>query len=169
MTWKHGLFAIGCLALLVSVSAGPLDDKSPAYFVDHYGPAKSGETVGKHAFVHTRRGAITVKGQFNTREFRKDDLIVHAVFFLPSLQPAAVRLQMNRQWTVEQIEAALAAYGGDWKPVSRNGIVNSWVAPDGAMAISMLTWLDIQSKAIVDLTAKTLAEDDAKQKAVPRF
>ena len=32
-----------------------------------------------------------------------------------------------------------------------------------------LTWLAVQSKAIVALTAKTLAAEDAKRKAVPKF
>ncbi|MDI1250327.1 MAG: hypothetical protein PSV13_15800 [Lacunisphaera sp.] len=163
------LFVLGCLALVGRVSAGPLDDKSPGYFVDRYGPAKSAQVVSKESFVHTERGAVVVKGQFSVREFRKDKLIVHAVFFEPSLQLAAVRLQMNNQWTAEQIEAALTAYGGEWKPVKQGLGIQFWVAPDGSKAISMLTWLDFQSKAVVDLILKSLAEDDAKRKAVPKF
>lgn len=164
------LFVAATFALLpLVVLAGVLDDKSPAYFVDRYGPAKSSKTVSSHTCIHVGRGSVIVKGQFSAREFRQGDLIVQTVFFLPSLQLASVRLQLPRQWTPEQIEAALAAYGGEWRPVSRNGIVDSWVAPDGSMAISLLTWLDIQSKAIVDLVAKTLTDDDAKRKAVPKF
>jgi hypothetical protein len=165
------LFAsLACFcALPVVALAGPLDDKSPAYFVDRYGPAKSSQTVSSYDFVHTGRGGVTVKRQFSTREFRKDDLRVQPVYFLPSLKLAAVRLQLNRAWTPEQIEAALAAYGGEWKLVKRGPTITSWVAPDGTLAISMLTWIDFQSKAIVDLTAKTVGEADAKQKGVPQF
>jgi hypothetical protein len=154
--------------LTAIASAGALDDKTPAYFVDRYGPAKSSKTQSTGSFMNPTRGPVTVKGQFSVREFRKGDLRVQPVFFLPSLDLAAVRLQMDRQWTDEQIEAALAAYGGEWKLVKK-GIVTYWVAPDGSLAISMLTWLDIQSKAIVDQVAKTQAEDDAKRKAVPKF
>jgi len=73
------------------------------------------------------------------------------------------------EWNDEQIEAALAAYGGEWKPITRNGVVTSWIAPDGSLAIKMLTWLDILSKPIVDQVAKAVADDDAKRKAVPNF
>ncbi len=149
-------------------SAGALDDKTPAYFVDHYGPAKSAKTQSSHPFVHVGRGGVTVKGQFSVREFRQGELIVQPVFFQPSLKLAAVRLQLQREWTPEQNEAALAAYGGEWKPIKK-GIVTYWIAPDGTMAISLLTWLDIQSKAIVDLVEKTLADEDAKREAVPKF
>ena len=150
-------------------SAGVFDGKTSAYFVGRYGPAKSSNTVSSHAFTHTKSGGVTVQGQFSAREFRDGELRVQPVFFLPSMAVAAVRLQLNRAWTPEQIEAALAAYGGEWRPISRNGIVNSWVAPDGSIAISMLTWIDIQSKAIVDLIEKTLAEEAAKRKAIPKF
>jgi len=164
------LFLIGIFAFLpLVIQAGTLDEKTPAYFVDRYGPPKSSGTVTSIPAIHIKRGGVVVKGQFSSREFRQGDLHIQCVFFLPSLQLATVRFQMQHPWTKEQIEAALAAYGGKWTPVSRNGIVDSWVAPDGSMAISMLTWLDIQSKAIVDQVERILAEDDAKRKAVPKF
>lgn len=148
--------------------AGPLDDKTPGYFVDRYGPAKSSGTVSSTSFVEPKQGAVAVKGQFSAREFRKDGLRVQTVFFMPSLQIAAVRLQLDRAWTPEQIEAALAAYGGEWKLV-KAGIVTYWSAPDGSRAISMLTWIDIQSKAVVEMVDKTLAESEAKRKAIPKL
>jgi hypothetical protein len=37
------------------------------------------------------------------------------------------------------------------------------------VALNVLVSLEIHSKYIVDLTAKTLAERDAQQKAVPKF
>lgn len=164
------LFLISLFSLLpLLTEAGVLDDKTPAYFVDRYGPAKSSGTVSVISAMHVKHGAVNLKGQFSAREFRQGNLLVQCVFFLPSLQLATVRFQMQHSWTKEQIEAALAAYGGKWAPVSRNGIVDSWVAPDGSIAISMLTWLDIQSKAIVDLVEKTVTADDIKRKAVPKF
>ncbi len=158
------------LALLAGnlQAAGPLDDKGPPYFVDRYGPAKSNKTVSSASFTDLKHGSLTVKGQFSAREFRQGELRVQPVFFLPSLELAAVRLQLDRAWTDEQIAAALKAYGGEWKLVKR-GIITHWVAPDGALAISMLTWLDIQSKAVVDMVAKKSADDAAKRKAVPTF
>lgn len=155
--------------LPVVAHAGVLDDKTPAYFVDRYGTQKSSKNVSSVPYIHVKRGGVQVKGQFSNREFRKDDLIVHAVFFLPSLQLASVRLQLKQKWTREQVEAALEAYGGSWQPVSQNGIVDSWIAPDGSLAINMLTWVEIQSKTIVAEVAKNLAAEDAKRKAVPKF
>ncbi len=149
--------------------AGILEDKSPAYFVDRYGVQKSSKNVSSVPYIHVKRGGVQVKGQFSTREFHKGDLTVHAVFFLPSLQPASVRLQLKQKWTREQVEAALVAYGGSWTPVTQNGIVDFWTAPDGSLAINMLTWVEIQSKTIVDEVAKNLADKDAKRKAVPKF
>lgn len=164
------IFAITFFVLLpFCVQGGVLNDKTPGYFVDRYGSAKSSNVESAHNFVHQKRGSVKVKGQFSTKEFKKGDLRVYAVFYLPSLRLAAVRLQLDRAWTKEQIEAALAAYGGEWAPISRNGIVNSWVAPDGTLAISMLTWLEIQSKTIVEEVEKSLAADVAKRKAIPKF
>ncbi len=149
--------------------AGALDDKSPAYFVQRYGAPKSVKNVASISVHHPKRGGVEVKGQFSVREFRSDDLTVRVVFYLPSLQPASVRLQLRHKWTQEQVEAALAAYGGSWEPVRIGGFIESWVAPDGAVATNMLTFVDIQSKTIVDEAAKTLSSIDAKKKAVPKF
>lgn len=166
MSWKYALlFGLACAAL----GAGPLDDKSPAYYVDRYGPAKSSKTVPNHSFIHPVRGAVTVKGRFSAREFREGKLLVQPVFFLPSLKLASVRLQMiDSGWTDEQIEAALKAYGGEWKLVKK-GVVTAWAAPDGSVAVRMLTWIDIHSRTILDQVEKELADMDAKRKAVPNF
>lgn len=160
------------LVLLVSnlQAAGPLDDKGPPYFVDRYGPAKASQTVSKQSFISSGRGGVILKKQFSVRTFQKDKLRVEAVFFLPSLKLAAVRLRMGHSWNDEQIQAALKAYGGEWKPVRlANGVVKQWVAPDGSNATHLLSSLQIQSKEIVDAVAKELAEQDAKRKAVPKF
>src|SRR5882672_4471621 len=98
------LFTAYCL-LSSFVLAGVFDDKPPAYFVDRYGPAKSSKTESSGGFIHEGNGYIAVKGQFSTRTFRKGDLTVEAVFLLPSLQLAAVRFRLPRQWTDEQFEA----------------------------------------------------------------
>lgn len=165
------ILAATVLALLPLIAlAGPLDDKTPAYFVDRYGPAKSSKVQSTASFTSPSRGAVTVKGQFSVREFRDGDLRVTAVFFYPSLKPAAVRLQLNRAWTKEQVEAALAAYGGSWQPASSgNPMIKAWVAPDETLAFAILTWVDFQSKEIVALVEKFLAESDAKRKAVPKL
>lgn len=167
MTWKHGLFLLSLLGCTLH-GAGPLDDKGPPYFVDRYGPAKTSKTVSTAVFTDLKHGGVTVKGQFSAREYRQGELRVQPIFILPSLELAAVRLQLNRAWTDEQVEAALKAYGGEWKLVKR-GTITHWIAPDGSLAISMLTWLDIHSKAVVDLVSKTSAEAAAKRKAVPTF
>jgi hypothetical protein len=161
------------LLALLSVSllaAGPLDDKGPPYFVDRYGTARSTDTISNHAFISSGRGAVTIKGPFSVRTFQKDKLRVEAVFFSPSLKPAAVNLRMGQAWSEEQIQAALAAYGGEWQPLKlASGEVREWVAPDGSNAIRLSSSLHIQSKEVVVAVAKELATDDAKRKAVPTF
>lgn len=152
------------------VDAGVLEDKTPAYFADRYGLAKSSQTESRQSFLSGGRGAVAIKGPFSVRTFRQDKLRVEAVFFLPSLQLAAVNLRMGQFWTDEQIQAALKAYGGEWTPVKlANGVVKQWVAPDGSNAIHLISSLHIQSKVVVDAVAKELAEQDAKRKAVPTF
>ena len=159
-----------CLILIpIAAFAGALDDKSPAYFVQRYGAPKSVKNVASISVHHPKRGSVEVKGQFSVRQFQSDDLTVRVVFYLPSLQTASVRLQLPRKWSEEQVRAALTAYGGSWEPVRTAGFVDSWIAPDGTVATNMLTWVDIQSKAIVDEAAKTLSNIDAKKKAVPKF
>lgn len=158
-----------CVVLPVFASAGPLDDKTPGYYTDRYGPAKSSSTASVHGFINSKYGSVDVKGQFSVRKFRKDDLTVEPVYFLPSLELAGVRLRLPRAWTKEQIEAALAAYGGEWQPAKGNGVSNTWIAPDGSVAIQQIASLEIQSKKIVDLIERTLAEEQAKKKAVPKF
>lgn len=169
MTWKHGLFLLSLLGCTLR-AAGPLDDKGPPYFVDRYGPAKSSDTVSTQGFLSGGRGMVSLKGQFSVRTFRKDKLRVEAVFLSPSLKLAAVNLRMGQFWTDEQIQAALKAYGGEWKPVKlANGVVKQWVAPDGSNAIYLLSSLHIQSKEIVDAVESELADQDAKRKDVPKF
>jgi hypothetical protein len=156
---------------LVSATAvcAPLDGKGPAYFVDRYGLAKSAKTMSSTGFLHIGAGFIEVRGQFSERVFRKGDLTVRAIFFLPSLELAAVRLDLPHQWTPEQLEAALIAYGGQWQVQRHPADITTWTAPDGSQAINLLLTLEIQSKAAMDLIEKTLADREAKQKAVPKF
>jgi len=164
------LFAVTIFMLSPLLAlAGVFEGKTSAHYVARYGPAKSSDAVSLHAFTDTKWGGVSVADKFSVREFRDGDLRVQVVFFLPSMSVAAVRLQLNRAWTSEQIQAALAAYGGEWRSIGPNSMVNSWIAPDGSIAINMLTWIDINSKAIVDLIQKTLAEEAAKRKAIPKF
>lgn len=149
--------------------AAPLDDKTPGYYTDRYGPAKSSSTESVRSFINSKYGSVGVKGQFSVRKFRKGDLTVEPVYFLPALELAGVRLRLPRAWTKEQIEAALAAYGDEWQPAKGAGASNTWIAPDGSVAIQLIASLEIQSKKIVDLIERTLAEEQAKKKVIPRF
>lgn len=151
------------------LGADTFDGKAPPYFVDRYGPAKSSEVRDKASFVLLGKGSVTLKGQYSVRAYRQDKLRIDAVFLLPSLELASVRLTMNQPWTEEQITAALQAYGGAWKPLPASIGIVAWEAPDGARAISMLNSLIIQSKATEDALTKEYADLEAKRKAVPKF
>lgn len=168
MAWRYFLL----LAVLTTSglhAAGPLDDKGPPYFVDRYGHPQSSQNQSHHVFLATGRGGITVKGPFSVREFRQGKLRVEAVFFVPSLKTAAVVLRLNQAWTDEQLEAALKAYGGQWKPIQQNIGAKIWKAPDGTVAIYSLNSLRIQSRTVIQLVNTEISERDGKQEAVPQF
>lgn len=144
-------------------------ERTPAYFTDRYGFAKSSKTFPKYVFLHPGRGNVEISGQFSVKEFRSGDLRVESIFHLPSLKLAAVKLHLPRQWTREQNETALAAYGAEWKPVSGNPALKLWITPNGVRAISILNSLEIQSAAVIQATERALQDADAKRKAIPKF
>jgi hypothetical protein len=144
-------------------------ERGPAYFFDRYGSAKSSKNVSRHSFIHPTRGGVVLEGQFSVREFRSGELIVQAVFELPSLKLAVVTLRLPRQWTLLQVEAALAAYSADWKPGAGNLAVKTWKTHENAMAVFLLSSLEIQSPQIVNRVARALQEADAQRAAIPKF
>jgi hypothetical protein len=148
----------------------PLAERTPAYFVDRYGPARSTRKVSQHAFLNPQTGTLPVKGEFSVREFRTDGLRVRAVFHVPSLKLAEVTLQMaGRTWTDEQVIAALKAYGHEWKLTGVNLGQRRWTTPDRARAILLLTSLHIQPPKTVAAIEQAGKERDAQRKAVPKF
>jgi hypothetical protein len=148
----------------------PLAERTPAYFVDRYGPAHSARKVSQHTFFNPHTGSQPVKGEFSVREFRTDGMRVRAVFHVPSLKLAEVRLQMERgQWTDQQLAAALAAYGPAWQLTGRNVGQRQWSAPDGAKAFHSPMLLYIQPPATVAAVEQARQQRDAQRKAVPKF
>lgn len=153
---QHALLSILCLGFVCVLEAEardatpfvPLAERTPAYFVDRYGPAKASKNVAQANFIHSTRGNIVIKGQFSTREFQSGDLRVQTVFLLPSLKLAAVTLRFPRAWTSEQIDAALTAYASDWKPDGPQVVVKTWTTPRGDKAVFTLSALEIQSASI---------------------
>ncbi len=141
----------------------------PAYFVDLYGSPKSSKTEKKWSFFVEKRGAISVEGQFSVRDFRKGDLRAVAVFEIPSLKLVGVRLHLPRKWTAPQVEAALNAYGNNWKSLEKTFGINTWLTPDGAKAVSMLNYMEFQSPEIVETARKVVERDKAQRNAVPEF
>jgi hypothetical protein len=146
----------------------PFTDRTPAYFVDHYGRSTSSKNVSKYIFLQPGRGNVDIKGQFSIREFKRGDLRVEAYFTLPALKLAAVKLSLPHIWTLDQISAALTAYGTGWKRVDKPG-TEVWTTPDGLRAIFLLSSLEIQSPAIVQDVEQTSKDNDAKRKAIPKF
>lgn len=163
------LATVSIAAAVKPSSSVPLAERTPAYFVDRYGPALSSRNVSQYAFLSPGVGTLTVKGEFSLREYRAEGLRVRAVFHVPSLKLAEVTLQMGRTWTDEQLKAALAAYGADWRPDGRNIGQQRWTTPDGARAILLLTTLYIQAPGTVSAVEKVRLEGEAKRKAVPKF
>lgn len=165
------LFVAVPLSATAQTSAGneSFTERTPAYFVDHYGRSTSSKNVSKYIFLQPGRGNVDIKGQFSVREFRRDALGVEAFFNLPSLKLAAVKLHLPHVWTLEQISAALAAYGTGWKEVKTIPFTKVWTTPDGLRAIYLLNTLEIQTPAIVTEVELTLKDADAKGKAIPKF
>ncbi|MCF7689182.1 MAG: hypothetical protein K9N01_12880 [Cephaloticoccus sp.] len=158
-----------CVLSAAAAATGSFTDRTPAYFVDLYGYPASSKNVGNAVFTHMKYGSANVKGRFSAREFRSGELSIKATFEVPSLRLAGVRLQLPRQWTPEQLNAALSAYGSDWSPTNHNGIIREWAKPDGSKAVYILTWLEIQSPAIAKAVELVISEMEAKRKVVPKF
>jgi len=158
-----------CGAAKTGSKSEPFTERTPAYFVDRYGSGDPSKTVPKYSFVDPKRGNVEINGQFSVRAFRSGDLRVKAVFNLSSLKLASVRLQLPRQWTPEQIQSALMAYGSDWKPVGDNFMIQKWATPTGLRAIYMLTFVEIQSPEIAKSVEQVLAAKDRERKAIPKF
>jgi hypothetical protein len=175
MMRHFGLGFLLCNALASFASAQPAPgselfaDRTPAYFVDRYGSATSSVNAAQHAFLHPRHGNVEIKRQFSIRGFRDGDLRVKAVFYVPSLKLASVILQLPRRWTEDQIEAALAAYGGEWNPEGSKVVFRTWSRSDGARAIFTLTSLEIQLPEIVSALDERVREEEAQKKVVPKF
>lgn len=144
-------------------------DRTPAYFTDRYGYAKTTRDVQVHSFVDSTKGTIRLTGRFSLREYQSDNLRITATFFLPSLKLASVTLKLPHSWTREQIDAALVAYGTNWKQTKVNIAIKEWMLPDGTKAISILNSLVIHSPEVSELIQKALTEKEAKRKAVPKF
>lgn len=146
-----------------------VSERTPANFVDLYGMSTSAQNVSEHSFHEPGRVTVAIKGPFSVRSFRSGDLRVQAVFHLPSLKLAGVRLTLPRSWTREQVDAALMAYGSQWKLTGGNvaGLVRT--SPAGDRAISTLNSLEIQSPEVVKAIEQVLQERDAQRKAVPKF
>jgi len=164
-----GLVCLPCAEARTATPFVPLTERTPAYFVDRYGPAKASKNVAQANFIHPTRGNIVLKGQFSTREFHSGDLRVQTVFHLPSLKLAAVTLRFPRAWTPEQIDTALTAYASDWKPDGQQVVVKTWITLTGDKAIFLLSALEIQSAAIAQRVEASVQESEAKRKAVPKF
>lgn len=168
-TWILILFLPFCARAQAPGGNEPFTERTPAYFVDHYGRSTSSRNVSKYIFLQPGRGNVDIKGQFSIREFKSGDLRVEAFFNLPSLKLAAVKLSLSHVWTPEQITAALAAYGAGWTEVKTIPFTKIWMTPDGLRATYLLTTLEIQSPAVVREVEQTLKDNDAKGKAVPKF
>ena len=152
------------------MSVIPLAERTPAYFVDRYGPARSSRNVSQHAFMNPQTSSLTVKGEYTVREYRTNGLRVRAVFHVPSLKLAEVTLRLeSNTWTDEQVAAALTAYGSDWRLTGGNLGQRRWSSPDGARAILLLTSLHIQSPETIAAIEKVRQEREAQRKAVPKF
>lgn len=158
-----------CFPARSSTLIATFSDRMPSYFVDRYGSPKSSKDVSTYHFIHPGHGNVVVKGPFTVREFRSGDLRVQAIFRLPSLKLAAVKLYLPRQWTAEQINAALTAYGDNWNASRGSWGVKVWTARDKSRAIAILLSLEIQAPEVIESMERVLHEREAKRKAVPKF
>src|SRR4051812_14361960 len=95
-------------------AASAFTERTPAYFVDRFGLPKSSHDESAHDFFQPGRGTTVIQGPFSIREYRTGDLRITAVFNLPSLKLAGVKLRLSRPWTPEQISAGLGGYRASW-------------------------------------------------------
>lgn len=163
------LLFIALLASPAGLNASETLGKTPAYFYDLYGAPRRDRNVSTAVFNHpVYPSAGPIKGPFQVRNYDQGKLRIQVTYALPGLQAIHVQYSMTTTWTAEQLSAALAAYGTEWKMVKGGGFP-SYESAAGTTAYHMASMVMIYSPALMEQLAAATAAKDTQRKAVPKF
>lgn len=95
--------------------------KPPEYFTDLYGAPKSEKHVADFSFsLPSYPSTIKLHCPLIIQQFESGKLGATVVYMETDRQAIWVDYRLADTWTDEQINAALTAYGSDWKKVDEN-------------------------------------------------
>lgn len=101
---------------LLASAAGQSLGKSTAYFYDRYGSQISSKTVYDHALTMPFTPSIVKLDRPHIlRRYKRGKLTVETLYNDPALTATWARFTLTHDWTDEQLSAALASYGSNWK------------------------------------------------------
>jgi hypothetical protein len=154
--------------------------KTAQYFTDLYGVPKSDKQVSEFSFSFPNHGSlIRLSRPLTVQEFESDRLTVRVVYAGQERRAIWVKYTLPNPWTSEQINAALKAYGNEWKSTQLS-VATSLLLPDRAPTVyqssdgtvgykTLMPELMIYAPQLfLDLQSQVQAAERAK-KAVPKF
>lgn len=154
--------------------------KNADYFRNLYGLPKSEKQTAEFAFSLPGYGSMMrLARPLIVQEYQSDKLRTAVLYSSPERQAIWVKYILPNPWTQEQINAALGAYGSDWKIVQQNFGVNfimqerapvAYGTSTGVLAYkTMVNELIVYAPQLfVDLKGQ-IEEGERQKKAVPRF
>lgn len=118
-------------------------NKSPAYFVTHFGLPRSSQDVTQWEFSRRDGTRYVLVRKFSVRTYRRNDVEIEAVFWLPYLTLAAVTYRHPPPWARDELNGLLSLYGSGWSAQTDNRFASN----EGAWALlatQSLTFLSPQ-------------------------
>ena len=150
------------------------------YFRNLYGAPKIERRVAEYAFsLPAHVGVIHLTRPFIVKQYESDKLKATVVYSETPRRAIWVNYTLPIPWTQEQVNAALKAYGSDWKIVQQNLGMNLVMGDRAAVAYrssaGTLAYKTIVNELILyapqlhaDLRGQ-IEEAGRQKKAVPKF
>lgn len=154
--------------------------KNEEYFKNLYGAPKSTKQVTELAFSFPGQGSmIHLARPFKVQDFESDKLKTTVVYSDSTQKAIWVKYTLPNPWTQEQINAALQAYGSNWKVVQQNFGMNfllndrapvTYGSSTGCLACKTITGelIIYAPQLYLDLRGQ-IEEKERQKKAVPKF
>lgn len=154
--------------------------KTESYFHGLYGYPKSENSVSNFTFMVPRHpSTVRVDHNFTIQNFENGRLKVKVLYSEADRRAVWVQYRLPSRWTKEQIEAALEAYGTNWKGVPWTwvmGIVMPAFAPqiyvtdDGVVAYKTAgNELMFYAPVLHSILESRIEQSKQEREAVPNF
>jgi len=154
--------------------------KTEEYFRNLYGAPKTEKRVADHAFtLPAHVSVIHLTRPFIVQQYESDKLKATVLYSETPRRAIWVNYTLPIPWTQEQVDAALKAYGSDWKIAQQNLGMNLVMGDRAAVAYrssaGSLAYKTIVNELILyapqlhaDLRGQ-IDETERQKKAVPKF